>query len=186
MGIAFLNSYCNSNNYKFKIQSTELFSPGTTKDTLKDARIGFPNPETFGSLQGFVKDALNEHNWILYLINSKNERVVRLDSTEFHLKWLKPGTYTFNLLDDIDGNGYWSPGSLNPYTLPEKYYYDSEKIEVKAKWDIEDFEVVPKERIATPDTTAESLSTKGSFSGKQGEKGTLNESQSPAKLKRKN
>ena len=143
-------------NYKFKINGTGLFQKGLVEaeDTLIPVNISFPNPENFGTLQGSVKDTTDDHNWILYLIDAQKAVVSRLDSSHFSLKYLKPGKYSFLLLDDEDGNGFWTPGSLNPYKLPEKYYFDPEAIDVKAKWDIEEWEVIPQERISEPDTTA--------------------------------
>lgn len=139
--------------YKFKINGTTLFQDGMTEDTLVPVDIIFPNPETFGTVQGAVKDSTEDHNWILYLTDNKGKVVYEQDSTDFFIKYLKPGSYSFLLLDDQDNNGHWTPGSLTPYQLPEKFYIDKQKIDVKAKWDIEGFEVVPTERIAEPDTS---------------------------------
>jgi uncharacterized protein (DUF2141 family) len=61
----------------------------------------------------------------------------------FKFVYLKPGRYSLDLIDDVDGNGVLSPGSLNPYRLPEKVYHQSEQLEIRAKWDYNDVEVYP-------------------------------------------
>jgi uncharacterized protein (DUF2141 family) len=61
----------------------------------------------------------------------------------FNFVFLKPGEYSLDLIEDEDRNGVMTPGSLNPYRLPEKVYHQSGKFDVKAKWDIKEVEVYP-------------------------------------------
>lgn len=143
-------------NYKFKLKGNSLFDPLTTQDTLPPADLRFPDPDQFGTLRGSVKDTLDSlqnHQWILYLRDDKSKIVRSSGSIEFYFPWLKPGKYSFLLLDDEDGNGCWTPGSLDPYRMPEQYYTDPEAIDVKAKWDVEEWEVYPRLLIAKPDTS---------------------------------
>lgn len=61
----------------------------------------------------------------------------------FKYGYLYPGKYTIDIIDDTDGNGVLTPGSLNPYRMPEKVYHEALPLEVKAKWDMEDVEIYP-------------------------------------------
>ena len=55
------------------------------------------------------------------------------------------GKYTVKYIRDEDGNGHFTPGSLIPYRMPEKVYIDPTAFEVKAKWDVEGFNLFPGE-----------------------------------------
>jgi uncharacterized protein (DUF2141 family) len=61
----------------------------------------------------------------------------------FKFIFLKPGKYSIDLIEDTDGNGILTPGSLDPYRLPEKVYHQTGTIEIRAKWDLKDVEVYP-------------------------------------------
>ena len=63
--------------------------------------------------------------------------------TTFKFVYLHPGKYTVDIIDDADGNGILSPGSLIPYQMPEKVYHQSSPIDIRAKWDMEDVEIYP-------------------------------------------
>jgi uncharacterized protein (DUF2141 family) len=61
----------------------------------------------------------------------------------FRFIFLKPGKYSIDLIEDSDGNGILTPGSLEPYRLPEKTYHQTGTIEIRAKWDLKDVEIYP-------------------------------------------
>ena len=78
--------------------------------------------------------------------------------TAFKFVFLKPGKYSMDLIEDFDGNGVLTPGSLEPYRLPEKVYHQTGTIEIRAKWDLKDVEVYP---IPAPSKGKGGLGAKG-------------------------
>jgi hypothetical protein len=60
----------------------------------------------------------------------------------FTFKNLLPGSYTFQLILDENGNGQWDTGSLNEKILPEKIITFRDVQKVRANWDL-DFELKP-------------------------------------------
>lgn len=78
--------------------------------------------------------------------------------TAFKFIFLKPGKYSMDLIEDFDGNGVLTPGSLEPYRLPEKVYHQTGTIEIRAKWDLKDVEVYP---IPAPSKGKGGLGAKG-------------------------
>lgn len=63
--------------------------------------------------------------------------------SSFKFVYLHPGKYTIDIIDDVDGNGILTPGSLEPYRMPEKVYHQETPLEIRAKWDMEDVEIYP-------------------------------------------
>jgi hypothetical protein len=61
----------------------------------------------------------------------------------FKFVYLQPGKYSMDIIEDLDGNGVLTPGSLNPYRLPEKVYHQEGIFEIRAKWDFNNVEVYP-------------------------------------------
>ena len=77
--------------------------------------------------------------------------------------WFMLGGTKF--IKDEDGNGYFSPGSLDPYFMPEKAYEDPTPFEVKAKWNVEGFNLFPGE-LKNAGEVVETEDGEGKASGK--------------------
>lgn len=78
--------------------------------------------------------------------------------SEFRFVYLHAGKYTIDIIDDEDGNGILTPGSLKPYRMPEKVYHQSEQIDIRAKWDLENVLIypIPMENIGKGGKSADS------------------------------
>ena len=82
-------------------------------------------------------------------MRDEQKKVVRKSEGEkFDFKNVPGGKYTITMINDEDGNQYWSPGSLFPYKLPEKIWYDPKPVEVKANWEVEDYVILPTKAAA--------------------------------------
>ena len=53
------------------------------------------------------------------------------------LEELEPGDYTFKVVSDANGNKKWDAGNMSEYIQPEKIDFYSEKINVRANWEVE-------------------------------------------------
>ena len=58
--------------------------------------------------------------------------------TVFQFLYLEAGSYQVHVLLDQDGNHTWTPGSLNPYRLPERWVKGMETYTVRANWDFDE------------------------------------------------
>jgi hypothetical protein len=57
-----------------------------------------------------------------------------LDNYEF--KYLLPGKYLFRFIKDKNGNKKWDTGNYLKKIQPERVFYSSDTIELRANWDI--------------------------------------------------
>jgi len=87
------------------------------------------------------------------------KELVRLQNpSDYRLYRYPAGQYRVKYIKDDDQNGYFTPGSLDPYRLPEKTAEDSQPIEIRAKWDVEGFNLFPT--LAEPIPVQENESKK--------------------------
>lgn len=78
----------------------------------------------------------------------------------FKFIYLQPGKYSLDIIEDLDGNGVLTPGSLNPYRLPEKVYHQEGIFEIRAKWDFNNVEVYPIPAQGKPEAEGKGKSEK--------------------------
>lgn len=85
-----------------------------------------------------------EANWtaplLFELLNERNKVLRRFSFTgslKEHLPYMEPGRYKARLLEDVDGNGEWSPGNWLARKQPERMFFYDEVITLKANWDVE-------------------------------------------------
>jgi len=69
----------------------------------------------------------------------KLQKSIRIESPEEKLKLslLDPGSYTFRVIRDENGNGLWDPGNLATLTQPEQVDIYSKETKVRANWEVE-------------------------------------------------
>lgn len=127
------------------------FLDGYVSDSLFEYKVDFPDISNLSTLSGrIVADSADTNQRFVMLLEKRGQKskiVRRLqDSITFKLSGLEPGKYSIKFIGDRDGNGYWTPGSLHPYTLPELIYVDPKELEIKANWEFEEYNVFPKKR----------------------------------------
>ncbi|MCB9231473.1 MAG: Ig-like domain-containing protein [Bacteroidia bacterium] len=145
------------------------FRSGNSSDTTVTFFLNTKDLENLGGLSGKVNDEELPGNWILFLQNEKG-KTVRRAGENFAFQGLDPGKYTFWMFDDADSNGVYTPGSLHPYRLPEKVFIDSNPVEVRANWQVEDHKVVVQKTFK-PSKSASGGGKKGSTAGKRSSAG---------------
>jgi hypothetical protein len=60
------------------------------------------------------------------------------------------GTYSVEIIDDVNDNGIWNTGSFANKTLPEKIYKELKPIMIKENWDAEETIKVDFSQITVP------------------------------------
>jgi len=134
---------------------------GSYLDSSYTFPLTIPGFEATGSISGFVRDSANPGNWITGLYDQGGNLVRSINSKQFDFQHVPEGIYKIRLVDDADGNGTWSPGSSNPYHMPESVYLHGQEISIKAKWAIEEFEIVLKKEPEYPETDDEDADETG-------------------------
>jgi len=82
----------------------------------------------------------SESIFILHLINSNGEIIREFSNisqnTIYNFEYIRPGNYTFRLIEDINNNGIWDTGNYLRRIKPEPVYYFPNEIEIRANWDL--------------------------------------------------
>lgn len=137
--------------YKIQIIKGFPLRDSVLKDSMPTLKVNFPAEEEFGSIIGkILPDSTDpaDMQYIVCLLQSTARggfSIIRRTTGErdFKFDWLTPGKYRVLVIKDADKNGYWTPGSLVPYRMPEQVYRDPETLEMKANWDLEGYTVKP-------------------------------------------
>ena len=139
----------------------ELFAG--KKDTL--FQLSRIDASQFGTLKGKVTTAGYDGKVVLMLSTgggAKSDPNAAFSyifyERNFDIKNMPAGKYTAKVILDADGNGCWTTGSLKKGLFPEKIITVAEPIDVRANWDLVDFEIK---------VSADKESGKG-FGGKEG------------------
>ena len=57
-------------------------------------------------------------------------------NTAYNFEYIKPGKYTFRLIEDLNKNDIWDTGNYLNKIKPEPVYYFPSELEVRANWDL--------------------------------------------------
>ena len=128
-----------SDNYKIFILPDAIKDiKGVTNDTLQFNLIS-QSLEDYGNI---FLDVIrnNQSKFILHLIDS-NEEIIREyknvdQNTAYNFEYIKPGKYTFRLIEDLNKNNIWDTGNYLKKIKPEPVYYFPSELEVRANWDL--------------------------------------------------
>ena len=122
------------------------------KDTIFRYKVSPWEPESYGSLSGSLLIKDYDGPFVVYF---DGPQTFTLTDTLFDYRFLSAGDYKLSLLLDEDGSGSWTPGSLQPYKLPERIVHLNSPLTIRANWTIED-QIIEFE---TTVTASDSLST---------------------------
>jgi uncharacterized protein (DUF2141 family) len=110
---------------------------GVSNDTLQ-YNVVSQSLEDYGNV---YLDVIRNSNskFILQMINSNGEVIrvfknVNQDAT-YNFDYVRPGKYIFRLIEDANNNDKWDTGNYLKKIKPERVYYFSNEIEVRANWD---------------------------------------------------
>ena len=81
-----------------------------------------------------------QSKFILHLINSNGDIVREYDNvdqnTTYNFEYIRPGEYSFRLIEDLNKNNIWDTGNYLQRVKPEPVYYFPSELEVRANWDL--------------------------------------------------
>ncbi len=87
-----------------------------------------------------------DDNYVLELFQ-KNEIIYKQAiSDSLIVNFIKPGTYSIRLFNDLNNDFFWTTGNVNKKILPEPIYIYPETIEIKSNWEL-DVEIRPEKNI---------------------------------------
>ena len=135
-----------SDNYRIFILPNAIKDiKGVTNDTLQFNLVS-QALEDYGNIYlDVIRNS--QSKFILHLLNSNGEIIreynnVNQNST-FNFDYIRPGKYTFRLIEDLNSNNLWDTGNYLKRVKPEPVYYFPSELEVRANWDLnETFDLI--------------------------------------------
>ncbi len=140
-----------SDNYRIFILPEAIRDiKGMTNDTLQFNLVS-QALEDYGNIYlDVIRNS--QSKFILHLLNSNGDIIrqynnVNEDST-FNFDYIRPGKYTFRLIEDLNNNNLWDTGNYLNRVKPEPVYYFPSELEVRANWDLnETFDLNIKQSV---------------------------------------
>ena len=111
---------------------------GTENDTLR-YNVVSQTLEDYGNV---FLDVItnNDSKYILHLIDSSSNIIREFNNVNSNstiiFDYIRPGKYTFRLIEDINSNDIWDTGNYLKQVQPEPVYYFPSELDVRANWDL--------------------------------------------------
>lgn len=111
---------------------------GVSNDTLQ-YNVVSQSLEDYGNVYlDVIRNSSSK--FILQMIDSNGE-VIRVfknvnQNATYNFDYVRPGKYIFRLIEDANNNDKWDTGNYLKKIKPERVYYFSNELEVRANWDL--------------------------------------------------
>ena len=111
---------------------------GTENDTLQ-FNVVSQTLEDYGNV---FLDVItnNDSKYILHLIDSSSNIIREFNNVSSNstiiFDYIRPGKYTFRLIEDLNSNDIWDTGNYLKQVQPEPVYYFPSELDVRANWDL--------------------------------------------------
>lgn len=105
------------------------------QDTTYRYKVSPWEPDKYGSLSGKVIISNYQGPFVVFF---DGPRKLSVTDTVFSFSHLPAGDYKISALLDKDGSQSWTPGSLSPYSLPERIIPLNSPVTIRANWTVED------------------------------------------------
>ena len=147
--VSSVNDNLDEIDIKFEVSPTDNYTIFILPDAIKDIKGVTNDTLQFNLVSQSLEDygnifldviRNNQSKFILHLIDS-NEEIIREyknvdQNTAYNFEYIKPGKYTFRLIEDLNKNDIWDTGNYLKKIKPEPVYYFSSELEVRANWDL--------------------------------------------------
>ena len=159
--VSSVNDNLDEIDIKFEVSPTDNYTIFILPDAIKDIKGVTNDTLQFNLVSQSLEDygnifldviRNNQSKFILHLIDS-NEEIIREyknvdQNTAYNFEYIKPGKYTFRLIEDLNKNDIWDTGNYLKKIKPEPVYYFPSELEVRAKWDLnETFDLNIKQSV---------------------------------------
>ena len=147
--VSSINDNLDEIDIKFEVSPTDNYTIFILPDAIKDIKGVTNDTLQFNLISQSLEDygnifldviRNNQSKFILHLIDS-NEEIIREyknvdQNTAYNFEYIKPGKYTFRLIEDLNKNDIWDTGNYLKKIKPEPVYYFPSELEVRANWDL--------------------------------------------------
>lgn len=128
-----------SDKYEVLIKPKAIFDiKGVSNDTLQ-YNVVSQTLEDYGNI--FLDVIRNSNSkFILHLLDSNNDIIREYNNVDqnntYTFDLIRPGNYTFRLIEDLNENDKWDTGNFLKKIIPEPVYYYPNQLEVRPNWDL--------------------------------------------------
>ena len=144
-----LNDNLDQIDIKFEVSPSDNYRIFILPEAIKDIKGVINDTLQFNLVSQSLEDYGNiyldvirntQSKFILHLIDSNGDIIrefnnVNQNST-FNFDYIRPGKYTFRLIEDLNKNNLWDTGNYLKRVKPEPVYYFPSELEVRANWDL--------------------------------------------------
>ena len=156
-----LNDNLDQIDIKFEVSPSDNYRIFILPEAIRDIKGVINDNLQFNLVSQSLEDYGNiyldvirntQSKFILHLIDSNGDIIrefnnVNQNST-FNFDYIRPGKYTFRLIEDLNKNNLWDTGNYLKRVKPEPVYYFPSELEVRANWDLnETFDLNIKQSV---------------------------------------
>ena len=156
-----LNDNLDEIDIKFEVSPSDNYRIFILPEAIRDIKGVINDTLQFNLVSQSLEDYGNiyldvirntQSKFILHLIDSNGDIIrefnnVNQNST-FNFDYIRPGKYTFRLIEDLNKNNLWDTGNYLKRVKPEPVYYFPSELEVRANWDLnETFDLNIKQSV---------------------------------------
>ena len=144
-----INSQLNEVFISFDVAPSDKYNIFIKPNAIKDIRGSVNDTLNYNVVSQTLEDygnifldivGGNNSKYILQLLNSNNEITKEYKNAYSNLSYtfnyVRPGKYTFRLIEDLNSNDMWDTGNYIKREQPEPVYYFPSEIDVRANWDL--------------------------------------------------
>ena len=156
-----LNDNLDEIDIKFEVSPSDNYSIFILPNAIKDIKGVTNDTLQFNLVSQALEDYGNiyldvvrnsQSKFILHLLNSNGDIIREYDNVNqnstFNFDYIRPGKYTFRLIEDLNDNNLWDTGNYLKKVKPEPVYYFLSELEVRANWDLnETFDLNIKQSV---------------------------------------
>ena len=144
-----INDNLNQIDIKFEVSPSDNYRIFILPDAIKDIRGVSNDTLQYNVVSQTLEDYGNvyldvirnsESKFILHMINNDGDIIREFknvtQNTTYNFDYVRPGKYTFRLIEDTNNNDIWDTGNYLKKIKPESVYYFTNELEVRANWDL--------------------------------------------------
>ena len=144
-----INSQLNEVFISFDVSPSDKYNIFIKPNAIKDIRGSVNDTLNYNVVSQTLEDygnifldivGGNNSKYILQLLNSNNEIIKEYknaySNSSYTFNYVRPGKYTFRLIEDLNSNDMWDTGNYIKRKQPEPVYYFPSEIDVRANWDL--------------------------------------------------
>ena len=144
-----INSQLNDVFISFDVSPSDKYNIFVKPNAIKDIRGSVNDTLNYNVVSQTLEDygnifldivGGNNSKYILQLLNSNNEIIKEYknaySNSSYTFNYVRPGKYTFRLIEDLNSNDMWDTGNYIKRKQPEPVYYFPSEIDVRANWDL--------------------------------------------------